>query len=316
MSTFRSDVAVLRTFATLCVLFYHLDISPGGLVGVDLFLPISGYLYVNVLGKENFITYVMKRIKRLIPQLLLLLIVGYVIGPWILFPREYLNLAKNSITSLTFISNIRYWLYSGYFDEASSSNLLLHTWSLSLEIQFAIFATFLFKLRREWLFTLCGLSFALMVLIPDRQFVFYMLPTRLWEFLLGTVLFTKPFKFPKILCGLGFTLILGSTLIHNFSEGWPSSLTLLPVLGTCLVLNSKVTLKYCACINDLSYYLYLWHWPMIVLATSFHYDSKLILTLCIFVVSYLAKKFNDYITLSNDRRSHISSVGTHAITRS
>lgn len=89
MSTFRSDIVLLRSFATLCVLFYHLGFCPGGFIGVDIFLPISGYLCLSTLSQESYITHISKRIKRLAPQLCILLMVGYAIGPWILFPREY-----------------------------------------------------------------------------------------------------------------------------------------------------------------------------------------------------------------------------------
>ena len=141
---FRNDIGALRALAVLAVLFFHFKIPyfDGGFSGVDIFFVISGYLMTHIILKGfedhifSFRQFYIKRIVRIIPALLFLIIGLAIIGNLILLPNDLQQLGNNSFFSILFISNIDYYIHSGYFDLASQNNILLHTWSLSVEWQF------------------------------------------------------------------------------------------------------------------------------------------------------------------------------------
>ena len=138
---FRYDINALRAISVIGVLLFHYKVPffEGGFAGVDVFFVISGYLMskiiINGINRNNFSLpeFYGRRFKRIVPALLVLVLVLTVVGFFIYFPVNYRLNEQNVAASVLFISNIVYWQSAGYFAEASDTDILLHTWSLSVE---------------------------------------------------------------------------------------------------------------------------------------------------------------------------------------
>lgn len=202
---YRPDIDGLRAIAVLFVVGYHAfpQIFPGGFIGVDIFFVISGYLISTIifedLGKNrfDFLNFYARRIKRIFPALLLMLIVSYSIGWLLLSNKDFAQLGLHIAGGSTFSSNFLLWSEAGYFDTEAEKKPLLHLWSLGIEEQFYIFWPCLlwlcwkFKLSYLPLIILTGLySFYLNIVNTNTHAItaFYLPHTRIWELLLGSAL--------------------------------------------------------------------------------------------------------------------------------
>jgi peptidoglycan/LPS O-acetylase OafA/YrhL len=144
--TYRPDIDGLRAVAVLAVVMFHAfpSLLPGGFVGVDIFFVISGYLITNILlselevGRFSLASFYARRIRRIFPALLLVLIFCYAIGWFSLFKDEYKQLGKHIVAGAGFVANLTFWNEAGYFDSAADTKPLLHLWSLGVEEQFYI----------------------------------------------------------------------------------------------------------------------------------------------------------------------------------
>lgn len=142
----RNDITGLRALAVLPVIFYHAfpNLVPGGFLGVDIFFVISGYLISGIIfrnikqGTFSYLDFYSKRIKRIIPNLLLLFLFVLFLGYFVLFTDDYDNLGRHVYSSAIFIENFRLLSEVGYFTEDAVRKPLLHLWSLAIEEQFYI----------------------------------------------------------------------------------------------------------------------------------------------------------------------------------
>ena len=142
--TYRADIDGLRAVAVLSVLVFHVAPSalPGGFLGVDIFFVISGYLISLILlreqadGRFRFRSFYARRVRRLFPALVVVLVATLAFGAFSLFADEYERLARHAYYAIAFVLNFRLMREAGYFDVASSAKPLLHLWSLSVEEQF------------------------------------------------------------------------------------------------------------------------------------------------------------------------------------
>lgn len=143
---YRPDIDGLRAIAVIFVILYHFNVGlfSGGFVGVDIFFVISGYLITKgILEKQHegafeFSDFYFRRVRRLIPALLATIVVSY-IAAYILFsPADFKQMSGSTVYAISGLSNLFFWMESGYFDTSSIVKPLLHTWSLSVEIQFYI----------------------------------------------------------------------------------------------------------------------------------------------------------------------------------
>lgn len=293
---FRADINGLRAWAVLLVMLYHFGVPgfSGGFVGVDIFLVISGYLMTTIVvgglesGQFKLHGFVAARLRRVLPALAALCATLLILGWLFLNAVDYRQLAAESLSSISFVSNIRFWNEAGYFDAAAQEKWLLHTWSLSLEVQFYLtFAVLMLiswlilpsqKISRKIVAWGTAISVAIsMLATPDiPSAAFYLLPARYWEFLAGglVALNSSPAlsaRLRRFAEASGFFLVIASSVFLSDHTLWPGAWALLPVSGAVLVIiannpNSRLTSgKLAQWLGTRSYSAYLWHWPLVVL---------------------------------------------------
>jgi len=202
---YRPDIDGLRALAVLSVVAFHAfpDWLPGGFIGVDVFFVISGYLISTILftnlhqGTFSLSEFYARRIRRIFPALILVLITTYILGWFLLLADEYRQLATHMAGGAGFLSNFMLWREAGYFDDASETKPLLHLWSLGIEEQFYLLYPVLLWLAWTHRFSLLGITSCLTLVSlslnvtevhRDSIAAFYAPHTRFWELLCGGVL--------------------------------------------------------------------------------------------------------------------------------
>jgi len=306
--TYRSDIDGLRAIAVISVVLFHAfpNILKGGFIGVDVFFVISGFLISSILfenienNRFNILNFYKKRILRIFPALIIVLLTCLVFGYFILFEDEYKNLGKHIAGGVSFISNIILWREAGYFDSSAEFKPLLHLWSLAIEEQFYIFwpciLFFTWKWRlKVWILivSILCVSFVLNIIRIQHHAVttFYLPMTRIWELLLGSLLaynnycseakkegyffyfLQKYLVIPWInnaKAFLGVTLITVALFTLSKENLFPSWWALLPTFGAFLLISSPdawinntfLSHKFVVWIGLISYPLYLWHWSL------------------------------------------------------
>jgi peptidoglycan/LPS O-acetylase OafA/YrhL len=302
---YRADIDGLRAIAVFCVIGFHAFPAwiRGGFVGVDIFFVISGYL-ISTMILENlhcrtfsFLEFYVRRIKRIFPALLVVLIASLVFGWFALLPHQYNLLAKHVAAGAGFVSNFLLWHESGYFDAAATSKPLLHLWSLGVEEQFYLFWPPLLWLCWKLRFNLFhimlavgAISFALNVweISIDRVAAFYSPQTRIWEFSIGSCLAyfalyghgvpsRRNVQILELQSFFGVSLIAVGILFLNKDSSFPGWWALFPTIGTALVISAgqhhawlnRVVLsnRGLVWIGLISFPLYLWHWPLLSFPT-------------------------------------------------
>jgi len=295
---YRPDVDGLRGVSVLLVLLFHFGVpfAPGGFVGVDVFFVISGFLITGIIlqalksGEFSFSWFYRRRILRILPALIAVVVTTLVLGYIFLFPDDYAKLAQSAISALLGVSNVHFLLNTGYFDAPSQLMPLLHTWSLGVEEQFYLFWPVillgLFKWRRDSSTLLLAtaaiivLSF-LLNLIEARaspKAAFYLPHTRAWELAIGALV-AQVHRFaariPKAVIEVfalaGFGLIMFAALTLRANNRYPGFDALLPAIGAAAIIwpGSQRTLVGRALsappivfLGLISYSVYLWHWPI------------------------------------------------------
>ena len=293
---YRSDIDGLRAIAVMLVLNFHgfPETMPGGFIGVDIFFVISGFLITGIiareLGDERFrlMTFYNRRIRRIFPALIVVLCTVMVLGWLWMLPAPYAQLSRDVAASAAFSANIALLFTSGYFDIESAKKPLLHLWSLGIEEQFYLFWPLILMLAARLRWNLIRVaaaiaiaSFLLNVALigSDRVATFYLPFTRAWELLAGALLACVWSRIDqgeaasngRAAAGLVLILIALATLnVHRAFPGWWA---LLPVAGSVLLLSAPaawgnrrlLSWRPMVWIGLISYPLYLWHWPLLVL---------------------------------------------------
>lgn len=294
---FRWDIQGLRAIAVLAVVIFHLSPVrlPGGFIGVDIFFVISGYLIIGFIWRDlnngtfSLLNFYSRRVKRLFPAYFVAILATSVAAYYLLLPEETVTYAHSLVSSLFYLSNFYFYLKSSYFDSELQLSPLLHTWSLSVEEQFYIvFPLFLIAVYRISakriviaLSVLAFLSFILSEIMVrnDESFAFFASPSRFWQFITGGLvsIYAKKIKIHTILrdsLGLaGMLMIFYCLFAYHDNIPFPGVNAVLPTFATALVIisgSSKgiiyriLSIKPCRFIGDISYSLYLWHWPVII----------------------------------------------------
>ena len=299
---FRYDINGLRAIAVIAVVLFHFNPAwvPGGFVGVDVFFVISGFLMTSIIFKGlendnfNLFKFYVARANRIIPALAVLCLALLVFGWFYLLPLDYRSLGKHVASSMGFLSNVIYWRESGYFDAASHTKWLLHTWSLSVEWQFyIIYPIVLVALKRFLSFenlkrlivigTVLGFGFSVVATMKWPNPAYYLFPTRAWEMMMGGVAFLYPWDLSgnkkKLTELTGLVFILLSYALVSSDVPWPGHFALIPVLGAYLMIaanqqSSVITNnKIFQSLGRWSYSIYLWHWPFVVIGYYFEIDN-------------------------------------------
>ena len=188
---YRKDIQILRGWAVLLVVLYHLQVEgfTSGFLGVDIFFVISGYLMAVMYTPERKLEFFSKRARRLLPAYFVVVLATLATCLTITTPNDFGQVARQALFATAFLPNIGYWLENSYFDKAAFKPLL-HLWSLGVEIQFYLLIPVLF-----WVFKRIRGSFALLalgslaacwlILGLSPKTAFFWMPLRLWEFFLG-----------------------------------------------------------------------------------------------------------------------------------
>ena len=324
-SGYRPDIDGLRGIAVLLVLLNHAEIPPfrGGFLGVDVFFVISGYLITSIVIRElqagnfRYVSFVERRARRILPALFAMLLPVTIAASIILVGPDREDFFQSLVSVASFWSNIRFYLDIGYFDTAAAFKPLLHTWSLGVEEQFyLLYPIFLISLsvlslsrRVAVIFFVTLASFIGMLLVSNGA-AFYLLPFRGWELLVGALIAlireTDWFgafaadRGKRPISGLatvGLVAILAAASLISKDTVWPSGMTVVPVVGTALILmgatpDSKaaklLSTRPLILLGLCSYSVYLWHYPLFALVRyrtgGLGNDSKVFLVaLSIFV---------------------------------
>jgi len=164
---YRPEIDGLRAIAVLSVIVFHAFplFLPGGYLGVDVFFVLSGFLITMImnadLDHESFILseFYIRRIKRILPGLLIVLFSVILAACFLLMSTEFFNLSKHLLAASTFSSNYIYLKEEegGYFAISSELKPLLHLWSLGVEEQFYIIFPFIFAFIFKWKKNICKL---------------------------------------------------------------------------------------------------------------------------------------------------------------
>ncbi|MEB0076425.1 acyltransferase family protein [Pseudomonas sp. CCI3.2] len=297
---YRPDIDGLRAIAVVLVALYHAKFPVwGGFVGVDVFYVISGYLITSIIHPEisagtfKFRSFYERRIKRLLPAYLFLLFWLFLYCSHFLFADELISFAKSAIYSLIGLSNVYFLFGTGYFGSAGYEPLL-HTWSISVEEQFYVFwpiiLIVLFKLRRRvsptWIIAgifLLSLGLSEVFSHHHRNAAYLLLPFRFFELLIGSYLsiasdkIARYIRYPTLYSVVGLGLIIASAFMLNEGSGFPGIDALPVCLGAALIIacamgpqpgivNRWLSLAPVTYVGKISYSLYLWHWPVLILA--------------------------------------------------
>lgn len=292
---YRPDIDGLRAIAVLAVVAYHAfpQWVPGGFLGVDVFFVISGYLITSLIveglkkGSFSLSQFYGRRIRRIFPSLLVVVLATYAFGWFALIADEYAELGKHIAAGAAFVSNLVLWGESGYFDRSSETKPLLHLWSLGIEEQFYIVWPLLLWLAWKRKFAM-GMSLALAAVSllmaflwskVDAVAMFYSPLTRFWELLAGCLLATSRVAHARVhpaaanvASGAGLALLAGTSLFIAQGANFSAGLVAAAVIGAALIIaagpqavvNRRVLSNPVAVwFGLISFPLYLWHWPLL-----------------------------------------------------
>lgn len=293
------EIQGLRALAVLLVIAFHAKFLSGGFIGVDIFYVISGYLITGLLLRElgetgsiSLSNFYSRRIRRLLPSTFLVLITTAAVSFAVMPSSARSNLGRNIVAAALYVSNYVFaWWQNDYQNLGATPSPIIHFWSLAVEEQFYLVWPLLILLaarggkhRRVFkvLAAVTLASFALSFFATPRFPIwsFYSLPTRAWELGLGAlVVFVRDYPLTlrrwRWTAWLALALVLVSGFIFNENTLFPGKAALLPTLSTAFLLfmvshlprllSGIFNLRMVQWIGDISYPLYLWHWPALVL---------------------------------------------------
>ncbi len=307
----RPDIQGLRGVSVLAVIVFHLGIGlPGGFVGVDVFFVISGFLMTGLISEEftrrgtlSFGEFYSRRIRRIFPALLVMIVATTGLGYFLLFPGDYKEFAQSGLYAALSLGNVFFYFSTGYFDIPSELKGLLHTWSLGVEEQFyliwpLIMIGLLSAAKRRgasmaWLMAgIVGAGFLVSVygVLTNPKAAFYLLHARLWELAAGGFLVFAPrlrARWPdQLFPAAGVGLILWSVCFLSPERLFPGWNALPAVVGAALIINPAsasssvarvLSFQPLQLVGKISYSLYLWHWPLIVFWRQYRSGAALTL---------------------------------------
>ncbi|MBL4783478.1 MAG: acyltransferase family protein [Porticoccaceae bacterium] len=281
-----------------------LSFLSGGHIGVDVFFVLSGYLITSNLvrqmirGTFSIKEFYSKRIQRLFPALFTTVVLTFIAAAFILLPEDFDRFSKSVVATIFSLSNFIFWSESGYWDVSSETKALLHTWSLGVEEQFYLVWPAVLLLivksgikvtKALFALTVLGFVFCYFHSLNDISGAFYLLPSRVFQFssggLLAALLFSNSFKsllqvkrLRDTLLVLGLSLLAFGSVMFSEDVRYPGAYALVPTFGAFFILMAGsndtgqgwigrgiLENSLLVWIGQVSYSLYLVHWPIIVL---------------------------------------------------
>jgi peptidoglycan/LPS O-acetylase OafA/YrhL len=298
--TYRKDIDGLRAVSIASVVLFHVlpHLLPGGFVGVDIFFVISGFLISGIIFRSlqnnsfSYLEFYGRRIKRIFPALAIVLLACLLCGWLFLLPYEWRALGRRTFGGAAFASNILSMFEWGYFEVPSTTNPLLHLWSLGIEEQFYLTWPLLLWFAWKRKATMPGLLLAVLgsSLGANLYFisrastqVFFLPFTRFWELAMGALWAysslrsrlqsRRPPKWLSELSAVAGALLLAAALILiSERDSYPGALALLPTGAAFLLIaagpgawinGTVLSWRPMVYIGKISYPLYLWHWPVL-----------------------------------------------------
>lgn len=316
---YRQEIDGLRAFAVIPVIIFHsgTNLMPNGFLGVDIFFVISGFLITSLIKNEiendkfSITKFYNRRARRILPALFLISLICIPISFLFMYPQQLLDFSQSLVSLIFFSSNYLFWWESDYFDLAIDQKPLIHTWSLSIEEQFYLLfpifmITVLSKKNRliiSFIIIILSLSFVNLLslskysdIVTQPKFEFYMLFTRSWELLFGSIIaFLSEKKFNNQFISLiSFFILVCLLLNQTSSEDYIKIKIFLTVLSTSLLIlftngsnyiKSLLSFNILTTIGLISYSTYLWHMPIFAFSKIIffqHTDVYLLYILSIF----------------------------------
>jgi peptidoglycan/LPS O-acetylase OafA/YrhL len=322
------QIQALRAVAAVLVVIYHAKVTSGGYIGVDIFYVISGFLITGLLLRELDGTgslalkaFYLRRVKRLLPASFFVLFVTAIVA-WTVYPTTLRHgLGKDVAAAGAYVSNYLFALWQmDYQNLNATPPVVIHYWSLAVEEQFYLFWPFIilalyrFGARRAVFIGVAAItiaSFLLSLFLTPREPIwsFYSLPTRAWELGIGALLLFIPkrIRFSSNYGWAALALILYGTLTFTDKTPFPGTAALVPVIGTAFAIaslnnwpramNRFGNLKIVQWLGEISYPLYLWHWPVLVIP-SVAWGRSLVayeLLICVLLTALLADLTHRFI---------------------
>jgi peptidoglycan/LPS O-acetylase OafA/YrhL len=312
MNTYRPDIDGLRGLSVLIVMLYHAQIAgfAGGFIGVDVFFVISGYLITSIIlsdlnsGSFSFVTFIERRVRRILPALLVVILVSIPFAIMWLLPDDRENFLRSALAAAFFFSNVFFYLDSGYFSAANELKPLMHTWSLAIEEQFYLAYPLVILVCIRWLptriFHVVSFLFLLSLIsalslgprYPDASF--FLPVTRAWQLMIGALLafresatvvrWGKLRKVPASRASsvwfaeagalIAIFILLASTLLLDGESPFLLR-TMVPSIASIIIISvtpktaiAKALLGWrpLVSLGLVSYSAYLWHQPILAFA--------------------------------------------------
>ena len=248
----------LRALAAIIVTLFHAQFVPGGFIGVDIFYVISGYLITGLIlreiekkGRLDLASFYRRRIKRLLPASLFVLITTAIVG-WLILPDITRGaLGRDVLAAAIYLSNYLFaWWENDYQNLNATPSPFIHYWSLAVEEQFylfwPIFIIFLAKGGRARIrlgilvITVFSLALSIYQVQSAPIWAFYSLPTRAWELGIGALLLFIPNNLfrNRALPWIGFVFLLFAAFNFNDGTAFPGLNAILPVVATAILIAS------------------------------------------------------------------------------
>lgn len=328
---YRAEIDGLRAIAVVPVVLFHAGLPQmsGGFVGVDVFFVVSGFLITSVIvselkaGQFSFLNFYERRARRILPALFLVLTISSIAAVFILLPYELATFGRGLVAAVFSVSNVLFWRETDYFAAATELNPLVHTWSLAVEEQYYVLCPLVLWAGWRWCprglvpsLVLSALaSFCLAEFLSTRMpsASFYLLPTRAWELLAGSLTAFYLMRrtaltgwIAEVFAMAGLGAIVASVFVYDAAFRFPSLWALFPVLGTVAIIiaanpSNLVGKVLCAAplvgIGLISYSAYLWHQPLFAFARLLDAEhapailQMLALSVLAFFLAWMSWKF-------------------------
>ncbi len=322
---YRADIDGLRAVAVLSVIAFHINhkLLPAGFIGVDIFFVISGYLISSHIMSEisnntfSIAEFYRRRIKRIAPAMFVVLGVTVLAAQILFRPEDAEKTARAGLWSIMSLANVFFWLFedTSYFAANSNELPLLHLWSLGVEEQFYVIWPLVLMLTYSAT-RAAGFGLAMIVIAiasflfgqyyftTDPSFVYYMLPARAGELLIGAIAAHHVRTSSKqeinqsivlAMAIIGALLVIGSLFLVTEQAPFPGYQAIPPTVGTTLLIlagtygntwpTRLLQFKPMVWIGLISYSAYLWHWPLLAFLNYGGFDITFTVGMVVLVLT-------------------------------